>query len=124
MYQLKSVKIALGVVTLLPFVFIIGSFMYLFFETVRILFSDTPLNPFMYLAYLGYVVPVFAGYSIFYLFLGILYLIHIIQNDVLDNEKTILWIVIIIVLNGLAMPFYWYYHIWKDPADGKVNLNY
>ena len=64
MYQLKSVKIALGVFTLLPFVFITGGFVYALFETVRVLFSDTPVNPFIFLAYLGYVVPAIAGYLI------------------------------------------------------------
>jgi hypothetical protein len=122
MFQLKSVKIALGVFTLLPFALVIGASFYVLIETVLILFSDTEVNPFLILGYLTYVVPVFAAYSTYSLILVFIYALHIFQNNFFDQEKRYLWLTIILVLNSLAMPIYWYFHLWKgaETSNGKL----
>lgn len=72
------------------------------------------MMPFLILSYLGYIAPYIFFFFLFYLGLGIFYLVHITQNELLDNEKKILWIVILIMLNGIVMPVYWYLYIWKE----------
>ncbi|HET6528201.1 MAG TPA: hypothetical protein VFG39_05575, partial [Balneolaceae bacterium] len=85
------------------------------------------VNPFLFLSYVAYVLPVLLIYSGFYLLLGIFYLIHLLQNKRLDNEKKILWIAVFVAFNALSLPAYWLVHIWKDEpnqAEKKTSINY
>jgi hypothetical protein len=70
--------------------------------------------------------PALLAYSAFYLLLGIFYLIHLLQSQQLDNEKKILWIVVI-AFSTFSMPVYWYAHVWNDEtnqAEKKTRMNY
>lgn len=113
----KSLTIILGILTFLPFIGLLGIFALVFYEFLALMLSDTPVNPLLYFTYFGYILPVVSGYFLVYLALGIFYFLHIIQNQLLDTEKKILWIVVLIVLNGLAMPFYWYVYLWKKSKE-------
>ncbi|MDX1586374.1 MAG: hypothetical protein R3222_06510 [Balneolaceae bacterium] len=109
----KTPIIIVGILTFLPFIGLMSLMGLLLFEILFLMLSDTPVNPLLYLSYLGYVVPIISVFVLIYLSLGIFYFIHIIQNDLLDAEKKVLWITVLIILNGLSMPFYWYKHLWK-----------
>ncbi|HET6527907.1 MAG TPA: hypothetical protein VFG39_04075, partial [Balneolaceae bacterium] len=88
----KPVKILLGVFTFLPLIIVIVGVLLLIYEILTIVFSPEPVNPFLFLQYVAYVLPVLLIYSAFYLLLGIFYLVHLLQNNRMDNEKKILWI--------------------------------
>lgn len=107
----KTTQIFLGVLTFLPFLIILSSIGWGMYTIIETVLSPEAVNPLMYLSYLGYVIPFLFFYTLFYLALGIFYLAHIIRNPFLDTEKKGLWFVVLIVLNGLSMPFYWYLHI-------------
>lgn len=115
----KTPAIFLGILTFLPFVGLLAIIALVVFEIFILLFSDTPFNPFLYLSYLNYIVPILSGFLIIYLGLGIFYFVHIIQNQFLDKEKKLLWVVVLISLNGLAMPFYWYMYLWKNNLNDE-----
>jgi hypothetical protein len=110
----KASKIGLGIATFLPFFLVLTSIVFVIYQVVIISISEEPFMPLMYLSYLGYVVPFLFFYSLFYLGLGIFYIIHLLRNPDLDTEKKCLWIVVLTVLNGISMPAYWYMHIWKS----------
>ena len=113
----KTLTVILGILTFLPFIGLVIIIALLSFEIVLLIFSETPFNPLLYLSYLNYLVPIISGYTLLYLTLGIFYFVHIIQNEFLDTEKKVLWITVLIILNGLAMPFYWYLYLWKSSKD-------
>ncbi|NGP77274.1 hypothetical protein G3570_11550 [Balneolaceae bacterium YR4-1] len=113
----KTLAVVLGILTFLPFIGLVIMIALLIFEIVFLIFSESPVNPLLYLSYLNYLVPIISGYTLLYLTLGIFYFVHIIQNGFLDTEKKVLWITVLIILNGLAMPFYWYLYLWKSSKD-------
>jgi hypothetical protein len=119
MHLNKPSKVVLGIVTFLPFLMVVGAFLVGIYQVFSFVFADDPMMPMLLLSYLGYMLPYLFFFFLFYLGLGIFYLIHIAQNRSLDFEKKFLWIVILITLNGIAMPTYWYVHIWKNKMRGN-----
>ncbi|NGP88374.1 hypothetical protein [Fodinibius halophilus] len=117
----KPVQIILGVLTFLPFIIILAAIGFGVYKALDIFLSPEGVNPFLLFAYFGYAIQFLLFYSLFYLALGIYYLIHIIRNPLFDTEKKGLWIVVIIALNGLAMPAYWYMHIWNTTPVSNSN---
>lgn len=119
----KPAKIVLGIFTFLPFLIILSTVSFGIYQIVEIYTSEEPFMPLLYLSYLGYVIPFLFFYSLFYIGLGIFYIVNIIQSNYFDTEKKILWTVVIIALNGFSMPAYWYFHIWKDYKRQHSELN-
>ena len=117
----KTAKILLGIATFLPFFLILTSIAYGIYQIILISISEEPFMPLMFLSYIGYVIPFLFFYTLFYLGLGIFYIVHLVQNPLLDTEKKCLWIVVLIILNGISMPLYWYVHIWKSGAPKSLN---
>lgn len=113
--QLSRIPIIIaGILTFLPFVGLVIIAGLIFFELLFLLISDTTVNPLLYLPYLGYVVPIVSTFFVIYLCLGLFYIFHIFRNELLDTEKKVLWLTVLIILNGLTMPFYWYLYLWKN----------
>lgn len=115
----KWAKILVGILTFMPFVIMIGAFCIALIQIISEAISEEPVNIFAYLAYLQYLVPIFTGYTVFYLTFGLFYLAHMILNPYIDTEKRLLWIAVLFFLNALCLPFYWYSHIWKEPLKNK-----
>lgn len=115
----KPAKIILGILTYLPLIFGIGSFVFTLHQIISVVVSEDPVMPLMLFSYLTHVIPYFLILFPLYLGLGIFYLVHIIRNNYFDSEKRILWIVVLFILHAIAMPVYWYVHIWKDDSSGK-----
>lgn len=115
----KPAKMVLGVLTILPLIIMIALVIFGFIQFLSFFSTENqnPMMPMMYLSYLGYAIPFLFFYSLFYLGLGIFYVIHMFQNPLLDTEKRMLWIVVLITLNGLSMPVYWYIHLWKSHSS-------
>jgi hypothetical protein len=117
----KSAKIVIGTFTFLPFMLLLGSFAFLAYQIISMLFAEKPMMPLLLLSYLGYVIPYLFAFFILYVGLGIFYLVHILQNHSIDTEKRILWIVVLITLNGISMPIYWYVHLWKKKSESNTS---
>lgn len=113
----KPAKIVLGIITFLPVILVVGTILISIYQVFSFLFSDDPAMPMFLFPYLGYVLPYIFFFFLFYIGLGIFYFIHIAQNNSLDYEKKFLWIVVLIILNGIAMPVYWCIHIWNDKTS-------
>jgi hypothetical protein len=118
----KPVKIAWGIATLLPVVFVIGGFVAFFVFLIPNLTakgghpSDLPVNFFAM---------IFSFYGLF--LLGILmgflvhisYFVHLVRADQLNKDFKTLWAVMFLVLNILAMIVYWFIVVWPEPEKGK-----
>jgi hypothetical protein len=44
------------------------------------------------------------------------YMVHLFKTDRVENDKKVLWAVVLFMGNMLAMPVYWHLNIWRDPA--------
>lgn len=117
----KTANIILGILTFLPFLIVFGAILFAAYQILEIFFSEKPFMPIFLLSYLGYIIPYMFLYVLFYIGLGIFYLVHIIQNSSLDTEKKILWVVVLITLNGISMPFYWYVHLWNEKSPSNTD---
>ena len=115
----KPAKIIIGVLTFIPLLVVMGSFIFVIYEIMTVLLSEEPFMPLLLMTYLSYVIPYLFFYFIFYLGLGIFYLVHIIQNVSLDSEKRFLWIVVLVILSWIAMSIYWIIHIWQNDNQPK-----
>lgn len=117
----KSAKIIIGILTFLPFIIAISLVGFTFYQILSILTSEDPFMSMMAMSYLGYVFPLMIFFFLFYVGLGIFYIVQVVQNNLLDTEKKLLWVAVIIILNAITMPLYWYFHIWKEP---KPEINH
>jgi len=112
----KSAKIVLGILTFLPLLFLISTLGFFVFNFFSVFFSQEPEMPMMLFSYLSYVLPYLFLMILLALGLFVFYIVHIIRNSSLDTEKRILWIVVVFFAHGVALPIYWYIHIWKNNA--------
>lgn len=110
----KPAKIVLGVLTLFPLLLAAGTFLFVLYHFVSFLFLNDPNMPMQFFSYLAYILPYTFLFFLLYLGLVIFYLIHTVQNQHLDTEKRFLWITVLLFLNGISMPLYWYIHVWKE----------
>ncbi|HKK46272.1 MAG TPA: hypothetical protein VJ964_12175 [Balneolaceae bacterium] len=113
----KPTKIFLGVLTFLPLIVGIAAVGYVIYQFVSIMATQNPYMPMMLFAYMGYIIPFLFLFGLFDLALIIFYLVHIGRNNILDSEKKFLWMVVVITLNGIAMPIYWYVHVWNSKSE-------
>lgn len=119
----KPAKIILGILTFLPLLFAISILGLLVFNIFSMFYSQGPAMPMMLFSYLSYLLPYVFFIILLALGLFVFYIVHIIQNSMLDNEKRILWIAIVLTGYGIALPVYWYIHIWKNCSPEKPETN-
>jgi hypothetical protein len=119
----KSAKIVLGILTFLPLLFLISTLGFFVFNFFSVFFSQEPEMPMMLFSYLSYVLPYLFLIILLALGLFVFYIVHIIRNASLDTEKRILWIVVVFFAYGVALPIYWYIHIWKNNAAKATNTD-
>ena len=43
----------------------------------------------------------------------VFYIVHLYRRSRLDTHQRAIWLVALIFLNLWAMPFYWYFYIWR-----------
>lgn len=55
--------------------------------------------------------------------LGLLvfYLIDVFRNDRVHKDQKALWAIVLFFGGAIAMPFYWYLNIWRDPPTEDRN---
>jgi hypothetical protein len=106
----RSAKIALGVATAVPAVWMVvwfGYFIYGFVGT-----GPWPTFTAMFIS-MGVVVALGIGLTIFYA-------IHTGTNERLASDERIMWILLVTLFATFAQPVYWYLHVWRatEPARG------
>lgn len=52
--------------------------------------------------------------------LMIFYLFHLYSTSGLGAGSRALWLVLIVFVSFLAMPLYWYLHVWDNYSDGAA----
>ncbi len=119
----KPAKIILGILTFIPLLFVITVLGLIISNFFSMVFSQEPEIPMMLFSYLSYLLPYVFVVGLLALGLFVFYIVHIIQNSFLDNEKRILWIAIVFLAYGIAIPIYWYIHIWETPSFKKEEAN-
>lgn len=45
--------------------------------------------------------------------LEVVYIVYLFRTDRVDQDKKALWAVVLFLGNMIAMPIFWYLHIWK-----------
>jgi len=115
----KQGKIFLGIISFLPLVFIIIYFIF-FFSMFTSVFRESVHQsgpPVFLLGNMGEMQVAMALLVITALGLLIYYIIHVMNNVLLDSSERLSWILIILLANVVAYPIYWYMKIWKRPME-------
>ena len=110
----RPATIAIGLLTVWPFLYI-GVFMasigYLGFMGP----GKTGGDP----GFLRYIFPLHCLTMLLMFALVGVYIFHAYKTDRIDNDKRVLWVVILFLGNVIAFPVYWYLYMWrKAPGDG------
>jgi hypothetical protein len=108
----KPVKIALGMATLWPLVYIL-----LFFGFVFYLILLVPLHPNGEVRPPSGMIVIFLlhGLTILWNFVLLtIYICNLFHNNSVDNDKKALWAVVLFLGNMIAMPIYWYLYVWRE----------
>ncbi len=48
------------------------------------------------------------------------YIIYLFKSGVVPKEKRVLWTVVLIAGNMFAMPFFWFFYVWRAPVKNIV----
>ncbi len=120
--MLKSRKIALVVVTLLPVVYTALVTAGLFFQAAQNYFGNISLEAGSLEVFFSS--PVFVQLNFFFSFLALIltlfYLIHIVRNTKIASlEMKGLWVVVLLASNLATMLVYWFVHIWREEEKEK-----
>lgn len=50
----------------------------------------------------------------------VIYIVHVFKTDRVSQDKKALWAVVLFLGNMIAMPIYWYLHIWRAPKQSTL----
>ena len=114
----KAGKITTGILTFLPLFVVIFIMGFTIYQILSILTAEDPFMSMMAMSYFGYIIPLMIFFFLFYVGLGVFYIVQVVQNHTFDTEKKLLWVAVILTLNAISMPLYWFFHIWKGPEPG------
>ena len=99
----RPVKLALGVATIAPLLWMVAWFGYLIYGFV----GDGPWKGFG---------AMFAGMAVVTLLavaLSVFYGLHAWRNPRLQGDERVIWTIFVVLLNAFAQPIYWYLHVWR-----------
>ena len=121
----KNKKILLGVITILPFAFIILYVIVFFgmFITMPIMLeTGNEPNPLIF----------FSSFSLAFIFifiavvisigLMIYYIIHAANNPTFNSNDRLLWILVMVFAHQIGYIIYWYLKIWKEDNNDVLKL--
>lgn len=117
----KKKKIWLGILTVLPFVFIVLYLIFFFGMFVFLSREQTPEdNPASFIATF-FLLFVFIGLAVA-LALGtfIYYIIHAVKNPKYNDQNRMIWILILVLTNGIGSIIYFVTQIWMDTNAGNI----
>lgn len=119
----QSKKILLGIFSMLPIIFFVVymvSFLGLFLDIFREAYAhrnnpEDAITP---------TLTNLAGIIIAAVLLGILslavlvyFIVHAINNQQINSNERIIWVLIFIFIGMITFPIYWYTRIWKTPVQ-------
>lgn len=105
----KSVKILWAVLTLLPIIYFIFfiSFVSSLDQTQPAAELNEQLKNMFYLHIVSMSLMVALILS---------YVVYLFKSGVVPKEKRILWAVVLVAGNMFAMPFFWFFYVWRAPV--------
>jgi hypothetical protein len=113
----KPAKIALAVLSLWPFVWMLIFFLFIF-GMIFFMSSQSQMSD----RHQGMPLPImllFAGHFLTMLLMFALtafYVVYLFRTDRVAQDKKALWAVVLFFGNVFAFPVFWYLYIWKEPA--------
>jgi hypothetical protein len=109
----KSKKISLGFLTILPLLYLF-TFM-VFFISMILTIDKQPASSGMPTVILAMMI---AHVLMMLLMICLItfYIIHSFNNQMIQQDKKVLWTILIFMGSFISMPIYWYLFIWKDSA--------
>lgn len=106
----KPTKTLLGLITLVPYIFL--GLMFINFLTFPQELLTNQLQTTIRISALLWTTGLLAYYAW-----------HLFHGKVLDSEKRLLWSIVLLVGNVFTMPIYWYKHIWHAENEAKIIKN-
>lgn len=120
----KTAKLSVGLLTLLPLVFLVLFFFALvsggLSEAEELMASEEPL---VFLLPIGYAVVLLLAGIFSSLALTVFYLIHVLNNPRLDASQRLVWALLILFSGFLGCLVYWLFQIWRE-EDDRVEHSY
>lgn len=116
----NSSKIILGIISLLPIIFIAAYFIWFisFFADMMNTAGHRQNNPDSMPPYfiknILWMMMLVGLSMLISVGLMIYYIIHVVNNKSIDSNERIVWILVFIFINIIGYPVYWYMRIWKD----------
>lgn|SRR5574338_165546 len=122
----KSSKIILGILSFLPFVFLLGYFVWFIGLFIHMMGAAGSGNaypgemPDHFLGNMIWMIILMALMAIFTFGLFIYYVVHVVNNKTIDSSERLVWILVFIFANMMGFPIYWYMRIWREtPVTGS-----
>jgi hypothetical protein len=50
-------------------------------------------------------------------------MVNVFRNERVNNDKKVLWAVVLFMGGMIAMPIYWYLYIWRDEKGPAIDSN-
>ncbi len=112
----KQLKIVIGIATILPTIYLVV-FVGFFVATFLTLFrgGTSPEGA-----------PLFSHFAVFFVLhlimmlwmigLAIFYIVNVFRNERVQENRKVLWAVVIFFGSMIAMPIYWYLYVWSEPT--------
>lgn len=128
----KSAKITLGVLSFLPFVFLLGYFVWFIGLFIHMMGAAGSGNaypgemPDYFLGNMIWMIILIALMGIFTFGLFIYYVVHVVNNKTIDSNERLVWILVFLFANMMGFPIYWYMRIWRETPgrNAPVTANY
>ena len=112
-------KLLVGFFTLLPFVlipFYLFEFFHFFVEMIQQGVNHEEPDP---MEVIQFMMPMFLAIGLLSLTsigLLIFYIIHLVNNKIINSNERILWILLFIFAGLISFPIYFFMRVWKDDA--------
>ena len=116
----KSRKLLLGILSLLPLVFMVFYFIVFFsffFTIMRQAQYDGDIMPPAFFRHIAMFVGLALLMGLTQVGLLIYFIIHDIGNKAVDSTERIIWILVFIFIGMIGFPLYWWMRIWN--ADDR-----
>lgn len=117
----------LGIITLFPFLFMGGYFVWFFSFFMQMSQNmhagDPEAVPQLMFGNMGWMFLLIGMAMLISFALMIYYIVHVVNNKRIDSNERLVWILVFIFANMIGYPIYWYMRIWKEdnlPAAGAV----
>ena len=113
----KSRKLLLGILSVLPLI-LLAVYLVVFFSFILTIYrhaNQEDVLPALVLQNMIWLVLAIFLLAICSLGLLIYFIIHAINNTLIDSTERIIWILVFIFAGSIGFPIYWYMRIWRAP---------